>query len=75
MISSKSHKTLSFSQYLVPATIFFTGTGETFTSTNRHMPVSRRLCVQNNYKSTADIAQLRYSAQDTHAHIKTEEKY
>ena len=31
MISSKSHKTLSFSRYLVPATIFFTGTGETFT--------------------------------------------
>ena len=31
MISSESHKTLNFSRYLVPATIFFTGTGETFT--------------------------------------------
>ena len=29
MISSKSHKTLSFSRYLIPATILFTGTGET----------------------------------------------
>ena len=30
MISSKSHKTLSFSWYFVLAPIFFTGTGETF---------------------------------------------
>ena len=46
MISSKSHETLSFSQYLIPATIFFTHTGETFTSKKkkRHMPVSQNLC-------------------------------
>ena len=37
-ISSKSHKALSFSRYLVQATLFFTGR-ETFTGKNRHMPV------------------------------------
>ena len=38
-ISSKSHKALSFSRYLVPATLFFTGARETFTGKNRYMPV------------------------------------